>query len=105
MESDVSKLDSVFSSQGICDIIKVCAKSRVRSIKLGTLEIEFFTDTMVETQKLGKATINPHFEEKIEVKEELDVKRDRLALSLIEDPLEYERLLVAGDIEDAESTG
>ena len=104
-----------FSAKDICQIIKQAGSSGVKTLKLAGFEIEFEFDTDMPQGELSLANapglipttpkIDGFTEEQTEVDEqvakELEVqhKQDELSLLLIENPAEYERLQLTGDLD------
>lgn len=101
------------TSQEICAIIKECARQNVAEMTYGELHVKF--------QPLGER-VEMHLEpsmkrvrvpaktlEKIETEAiktgELAVKDDDLAAMLIEDPAQYEKLVLQGDLTDDANDG
>lgn len=95
----------------ICAIIEACGKSRVRSFKYGDLQMEFGNAPevvvseypMVELPRGVPTTPSPdHVRQNKEAleRDEQEVRAEQLALMAIEDPMEYERQLKAGELLD-----
>lgn len=94
------------ASEDICRIIDLCGKSGVSVLKYGPLEISFGSHPTART------TPYPEIENSAEKallihtdtisKEEVETKDDLLSRLQVEDPVALERLIMSGDIEDAE---
>lgn len=96
------------SISNICNIIKSCRKSGVLFFKFGELELSFeknYTSTSPE-QKICERN-NTKILEKEEnetlFQKEADLKETQLAEMLINDPVQYEKLIEQGDVKDARS--
>lgn len=94
----------MLSAKDICDIIKACKGSGISELSVGDLILRrgLIEDPLAETHI---ARSRPILEEKVG-KESLEeqeqmTKEDQLALLRIENPLEYERLLIAQDLIDS----
>ena len=82
----------------LCAIMKECSQSGVASLKLGDFEVVFapkgVTSPVVappsDTEMLGESARSLK-------NEEFEHKHDRLAMMLIEDPVEAERLIMSGE--------
>lgn len=99
----------------VCRMIEVCAKASVRRIEFGELRLEFgeFRPASLDrpTQEAPELTTpteaalsemhDKQNEETLGV-EEARTKEDRLALMLIEDPLQAEELITNGEIDFTE---
>lgn len=99
-------MDEGFTSKDICAIIKECAKSEVKKLKLGDLHIEFgrkaTSDPIQTPEKANQvvsvypAPINNDEEKIIEearIQDTADALEDELATLQITDPFEYEELM------------
>lgn len=107
-------MDKSLKSKDICNIIRVCSKSHVSRIKMGDLEIEFRGSgiekqvpvTIAEATNCEKpqnleasyATV----EEEVIEQEGVKLREEQLLQMAIEDPVEYEKLIASGDLEDME---
>ena len=94
----------MLNAKDICDIIKACKGSGISELAVGDLIIRRGNpEALVEGIPTARA--KPLLEEKIGVEslqtDEQMTKEDRLALLQLEDPLEYERLMLAGDLIDS----
>lgn len=97
---------SSLKASEICTIIKTAGENRVRSLKLGDLELNFgeFTEEIRLT-----APVNPENVLKIEEESRFqeqsalaETENDELLLS---DPESYEEKLNRGELEDVEHSG
>lgn len=99
------------NAKDVCAIVKACGESGVTEITFGPLTIRFAPKPSVGEQQEAI----PQAEHFIEVQnriqteqeaqddllhQELEIKRERLAMALIEDPVEFEKLLAAGELEE-----
>ena len=99
---------SSFSPDEICRIIEVCAKAGVSSIESGNLKLSFLAQVPVQlpvrpeggqTQPQPATNHEEQSQASLEI-DELHEKEERIAMMILEDPLEFERQLVAGDLEE-----
>jgi hypothetical protein len=106
--------NKTLKSSEVCSIVKACHDAGVRVLKFSGLELEFFTNAKPTTLEA-----NEYFPDKaqsevkraetlLEAKENLEqeaaaIKQMQLDQMLIEDPAQYEHLLLAGELEDAEA--
>jgi hypothetical protein len=96
-------------SYDICNLIKTCSVSGVLELNYGELHIKFASkdiEAPSEPAIAGRksdATKSTVIEQDSIEQDELKTKQDQLDLMLIEDPAEYERLLIAGELEDGHS--
>lgn len=96
----------MLKSDEVCALIKACSETGVTSLKWGNLQVSFdspkkpalaaIPDT--EISELITQSGTQRFEQ-----EELQTKDDELAHLLIENPLEYERMLAARELESKDS--
>ena len=107
------------SSPELSEIISSCAKNGVSKLKFGDLEIEFGKQTNSQAEEHrpdpARSSITPveeitekqHAEqnERAFVKDELEVREERLAMMFIEDPLGAEKLLLDEELEDDDESG
>lgn len=95
----------MLSAKDICDIIKACKGSGISELSVGDLIIRrgVGEDTALVDTPIARS--RPILEEKVGVEslaeQEQMTKEDQLALLRIENPLEYERLLIAQDLIDS----
>jgi len=98
------------SAEEVCSILRVCGEAKVSVLKFRDLYVKFGGTAESQKNDVPSALpITPEAEisdnskqvafEAIE-KEMVLTKEERLALLQIEDPLEYERLVVNGELED-----
>jgi hypothetical protein len=104
----------LLSSDEVCGIIEACGKARASELKFAGLYLRF--DRSVETagpyglDQVDRVTSSPPEAEISEiqktqaadslVQDEILHKRERLSEMLITDPVEAERLLMQGELED-----
>lgn len=91
----------------IKDIIKTCAENGVLRFKMQDIEVEFAENTQMlpkSYQKPVKVKDNPVKREEIEQeameKAELQVKDEYVDNLILEDPAEFERLEIEGELRD-----
>jgi hypothetical protein len=111
--------EKTLSSDEVRAIISICGKSRVAELKFGDLYVRF--DTPVEQMKQMRgiyipaadtthltstdneiSAIQTNEAQQALERDEIALKEERLAQMFIENPLEAERLLVEGKLEDAD---
>jgi hypothetical protein len=94
----------------IKDIIKTCAEYGVSRVKIGEIEVVFGENTQISpkiAKKPLKVKDNPT--KRIEVEQEaigqaeVKLKEDYIDNLLLEDPAEYERLAIQGELSDEET--
>lgn len=104
----------------VCAILEACAKAQVRELKFGALYVNRGPQSPVESESVPAALGAPapvqlptpipvaamteaqHTQQSAAAIEqaELEAKEERLALLAIEDPVEYERQVMAGELEE-----
>lgn len=94
----------------LCALIKACGESGVTELSFGTLRVQFTPVTMreqsqpVDYQTEGALPINPVVSESDEKEaiadSELRLREEQLAKMLLEDPVQFEKLLAAGELEE-----
>ena len=105
-----------FTAKDIVKIIIACRKSRVSTLTLGELRLEFQkVDQLTETDDLSKTSretkqlslFKPTYEGDLDkISEESSIQSqgalndEEMALLMIEDPTRYEDLLAQGALED-----
>lgn len=112
MKSVGKDKNNSFTADELCRIIDSCAARGVQSFSLGGLELTFGADPQfIETEiqevpRRGKRVAlvpEPDHEqnEKDSVEhEELRLKEEQVAMLILEDPVEFERQLADGELED-----
>jgi hypothetical protein len=98
-----------FNMTELCSLIKECASSGVSELTLEPFRVVF------SEQKKEATTTPPAYfyaqtsveqdrqkldDDEVLLKEELRLREDQLSNALLEDPAEFERLLMAGELED-----
>jgi len=94
---------TIFTIEEVCRIIKESAEHGVFKLEYGQLRLEFSKqDETVRTTSIPELSDDTHKaqNETALVKDELEVKQDRLANMFIENPLEAENLIQ--DLEDSD---
>lgn len=96
------------TAEDICNILRVCRESGASKLKFAGIEAEFFpADYTKASEPLPEAEISVEQAAVIEgqqlTRDEMRVKSERLAMMLIEDPAQYEKLLLDGELADAET--
>lgn len=96
-----------FSSVDVCRIIKACKDAGIHSLEVQGLKVTFYCserlgiasgEVVYDNIKQDKVVDNQV--EDIE-KEERMAKKERLQNMIIDDPMQYEDLLAAEELEDA----
>lgn len=101
------------TSEEVCTIIRQCGESHVSVLKFGALEVAFhdqvkppeYTPPLFSHPE-AEISENPaanQIEQEAIHADELQVKLDRLAMMMVEDPAQYEKLLIDGDLENVEA--
>lgn len=93
----------------MCRIITTCATSGVGKFKLGGLELKFEnppeTIPFEAPEKIEREFLIPvpdhekNEKEAVEL-DEIRMKEEQVAMLILEDPAEFERQLVSGELED-----
>lgn len=95
----------------IKDIVKLCAENGVSRIKLGEIEVVFGENAQFlpkNTKKISKV-VKDNPEKRAEVEQdaigraEVKLKEEYVDNLLLEDPAEYERLAIQGELSDEET--
>lgn len=90
----------------LCDLIRACGDSGVVELSFDSLHVKFGPKHTPATKREDEVTApsvaDPVQESQDLLRETLTLREDDLAMKLITDPAEYERLLVAGEL-DGES--
>ena len=87
----------------ICALIKQCSESGVTEITFGELHISFASKAIEALPEQAIAGTEPEKIEQDLERKEIEDKEDLLAHMLVEDPVAYERLRLAGELEDGHS--
>lgn len=103
-------LKRCLQASDVCAIIKTCKESNVSKLQFGDLQVDFtFHVEQFEAHPItGEAPLEQLIEKQEKdtlEKEAMQSKSERLALMAIEDPAEYERLIMAGELEDELESG
>jgi hypothetical protein len=101
MERPVRNLGNQISQ--ICKLIEVCGNCGVSELRFENLHVIFNNNKTVDMEIPATIGIAPENNVKEIEKSEQDIREDQLAMALIENPAEYERLITAGELEDAEN--
>jgi hypothetical protein len=94
----------------IKDIVKLCAENGVSRLKLGEIEV-VFSENAQFSQKIPKKSqkVRDNPEKRTEVEQdaigraEVKLKEEYVDNLLLEDPAEYERLAIQGELSDEET--
>lgn len=118
--------NKLLTSADVCSILRACAETQVRELKFGGLHVTFGKQAeetgLTPPSPLGNAAsgvadpLTPPSVEAITAEQtkqneqslaqaEIDAKADRLALLAIEDPVEFERQMMNGELSDESTAG
>lgn len=103
-----------FTGKQICEILKACAESGVKSLKLGDLVVEFIgkansTEQDASYEPASPEEINKQIEEaeKLAAFELMNANKtfveEEIANLQVSDPFEFEELVTQGALEDEEA--
>lgn len=116
--------NNLLTSDEVCSILKACAESKVRELKFGGLYVSFGPQALEEqihimlppaaSEPVAPTSAPPPVAEMTEAQHtiqtseslaqaEIEAKEDQLALLAIENPVEFERQLMNGELEDGPS--
>lgn len=94
----------------VCQILKVCVRSNVKELRLGELTVSFFDPKGPQAEIMPQVVQDPESLSKMNnidksTRETLEyrLKQDQLEQMAIEDPVEYEKLQLSGDLEDRDA--
>lgn len=97
----------MLKSEEVSALIKICSESGVSQLKWGNLRVNFgspkkpsYTLEIPDTEISEQTTQLSHSNL---VKEELQTREDELDHMLVEDPLAYEEMILAGELESKDS--
>ncbi len=103
---------TALSVDEICRIIELCGRTGVAELKFGGLQVRLVhTVPFLRPEEPAPETvptsapdtaISAQVEKDALVEAELELREDQLHRLAIEDPVEYERMKLSGDIVDAE---
>lgn len=95
------------SADELVRVIKACHKARVTELKIGEIEVKFGNGetpepktTAVASPVVTEAELK-EAQHEVLVKENLDHAEARLDLMQLEDPAQYERLILERELEDS----
>lgn len=91
----------------ICRLIKVCHETGVTKVEFGNLVVQFATkepgaDTPKQEFSIPRQVVETEAE--AIASHEVKIKEDKLDLLLIENPAEYERLVLAGELDEEDDS-
>jgi hypothetical protein len=104
---------SILTPAEVCAILKACGEAQVRVLKFANLYVQF--DKKVEPARTAVAEApaptteaeisetNQKIHEDALAQDEQAVRQDQLDQMWIENPLEAERILLAGELEDGDT--
>lgn len=101
-------MDNILTPADVCAILKACGDSQVRVLKFANLYVQFETKAQNATEPFtaGPDTeiseTNKIIERESLAQDEQAVRQDQLDQMWIENPLEAERILLAGELQDGE---
>ena len=82
----------------LCKLIQTCGKSGVSELIYENIKVAFKSETMPRMLEPMVSKLEPSNSPAIAS----DSRMTQLDQALIEDPIEYERLLISGELDDAE---
>lgn len=95
------------SATEIVTILKECRKCGVTKFALADMSVEFAVSSKVSRKTEQFVPIDVVLQEteekKVILAEEAEAKADRLARMVVEDPVAYEREIISGDLERAQT--
>lgn len=95
-------LEGMLTAKEVCSIIRTCRESGVTKINYLNLSAEFAKDyEVVSPVKSCKDFLKAN-EESIRETEDLMSREDKLAMMAIENPSEYEQLIIQGDLKEVD---
>lgn len=107
MKTNKTRLKSISKVKELCDLVKVCGDAGVLELVYGDTRVIFEpkakgTNQSSETETVVTREIKQQPEHEINhlMKDTIDLKEDQLSMALIENPADYERLVLSGDLED-----
>lgn len=96
-------------AKGLCDILKVCARSNVLSFEYGDLKVRFDyaeQDVTSVPVSVGQARpADPPGQEDSTLQSRFETEQEELDQMLIEDPLGYEERVLSGELESGVGVG
>lgn len=98
----------VVNADDLCRIIKECAKSKVRELNLGALNLAFGPTDQLDLKPLDSVETKP-LEQAMKISEEERLRekearfQDELDQLRLTDPLAYEKYIAEGDLKDVDS--
>lgn len=94
----------------ICALIKICGESKVKELKFGDLHVVFAPEALgqanqvlAQSTKVFSGQVVSDEAEAFQ-QDEVKIKDLKLEMALIENPAEYEQMVLAGELEDGETT-
>lgn len=103
-------LKSLPSTKEICQILRYCVRSNVKELRLGELIVSFFDPAGPKAEIMPQVVQDPESLSKMNNVDrstletlEYRLKQDQLEQMAIEDPVEYEKLQLSGDLEDRDA--
>ena len=104
-------MNSSIEIKDLCQLIRECGRAGVVELTLDPVRVVFSNRPAEEEKqsllkwpaaaKTSAAKFSPEQNEIDLMSAELSLREDQLANALLEDPAEYERLMMAGELDDA----
>lgn len=94
----------------ICALIRVSGDAKVKELKFGDLSVVFAPEASGLANQVSTQDTNvfsgPIVNDEAEAfrQDEVKIKDLKLEMALIENPAEYEQMVLAGELEDGEET-
>jgi hypothetical protein len=96
------------SAADVCVIIESCSKHGVSDLSFGDLKVTFKGHPIAQ-EITGFTELTPELQEVVAAevleRDELKLKQELLERMMVEDPVEYENMLTAGDLTDSMELG
>lgn len=105
----MNSMNPEMNAKDVCAMIRACGESGVTELSFGPLTIRFAPKPSVgeSPSEPPKTEFHPPMyyrtteEEQTQLlRDEVALKEERLAMALLEDPVEFEKLLAAGELEE-----
>lgn len=104
----MSPRKEILNIDNICALIRTCGEVGVKEVSFGRLHVVFGRkdqDTQASSPNLPDKALSEQsqsIEQRAFEQDEISTKDDQLAELVITDPLEYERLVASGDLENGD---
>jgi hypothetical protein len=92
---------SKLNVKDLCELIRISGEAGVKELHFGEVRVIFKEEKALVTEIPTTIGISPANNVRELERSEQDIREDQLSMALLENPAEYERLLAAGELEDA----